>query len=313
MGDYIVAGTAWGRVKALSNDRGRVVKEVEPGAPAEVLGFGSLPEAGDLMAVFPNERLARSTATDRERLKATQQSQSRALTLEEVVKQIDAGDIKELNLVLKADVQGSVEAVRQSLERLTEAEARVRILHAGSGNVTESDVLLASASNAIIVGFAVGNALGVERVAERMGVEIRHYNIIYQMIEDIEQALHGMLEPSYTEVIVGQAEVRGDFPRPPQCENRRLPGHRRPHPPRHQHPGCGARIRPCTKPSLAACVISGMKSTKSPTAWTAVSSWKALTILRLATSCKPTARNGGNARAGQAIGIHCQISCIRSS
>ena len=211
VGDYIVAGTAWGRVKALSNDRGRAVKEVSPGAPAEVLGFGSLPEAGDLLSVFPNERLARSTATDRERLKATQQSQSRALTLEEVVKQIDAGDIKELNLVLKADVQGSVEAVRQSLERLTEAEARVRILHAGSGNVTESDVLLASASDAIIVGFAVGNALGVERVAERMGVEIRHYNIIYQMIEDIEQALHGMLEPAYTEVIVGQAEVREIF------------------------------------------------------------------------------------------------------
>lgn len=211
VGDYIVAGTAWGRVKALSNDRGRAVKEVSPGAPAEVLGFGSLPEAGDLLSVFPTERLARSTATDRERLKATQQSQSRALTLEEVVKQIDAGDIKELNLVLKADVQGSVEAVRQSLERLTEAEARVRILHAGSGNVTESDVLLASASDAIIVGFAVGNALGVERVAERMGVEIRHYNIIYQMIEDIEQALHGMLEPAYTEVTIGQAEVREIF------------------------------------------------------------------------------------------------------
>lgn len=212
VGDYIVAGTAWGRVKALANDRGRVVKEVVPGAPAEVLGFGSLPEAGDLMSVFPTERLARATATDRERLKASQQSQARALTLEEVVKQIDAGDIKELNLVLKADVQGSVEAVRQSLERLTDAEARVRILHAGSGNVTESDVLLASASGAIIVGFAVGNALGVERVAERMGVEIRHYAIIYQMIEDIEQALHGMLEPAYTDIIIGQAEVREIFP-----------------------------------------------------------------------------------------------------
>ena len=212
VGDYIVAGTAWGRVKALANDRGRVVKEVVPGAPAEVLGFGSLPEAGDLMSVFPTERLARATATDRERLKASQQSQARALTLEEVVKQIDAGDIKELNLVLKADVQGSVEAVRHSLERLTDAEARVRILHAGSGNVTESDVLLASASGAIIVGFAVGNALGVERVAERMGVEIRHYAIIYQMIEDIEQALHGMLEPAYTDIIIGQAEVREIFP-----------------------------------------------------------------------------------------------------
>ena len=146
VGDYIVAGTAWGRVKAISNDRGRVVKEIVPGQPAEVLGFSSLPEAGDLMAVLPSDRMARSIVHDRERIKSTQQSQVRALTLEEVVKQIDAGDIKELNLVLKADVQGSVEAVRQSLERLTDAEARVRILHAGSGNVTESDILLASAS-----------------------------------------------------------------------------------------------------------------------------------------------------------------------
>ena len=211
VGDYVVAGTAWGRVKALSNDRGQAIKEVVAGAPAEVLGFGFLPEAGDLMAVVPNDRTARSTTGARERLKSSQQSQVRALTLEEVVKQIDAGDIKELNLVLKADVQGSVEAVRQSLERLTDAEARVRILHASSGNVTESDVLLASASDAIIVGFAVGDEIGVERVADRMGVEIRHYDIIYQMIEDVEQALHGMLEPTLTDIILGQAEVREIF------------------------------------------------------------------------------------------------------
>ena len=211
VGNYVVAGTAWGRVKAISNDRGQAVKEIVPGQPAEVLGFSSLPEAGDLMAVLPSDRMARSIVHDRERIKSTQQSQVRALTLEEVVKQIDAGDIKELNLVLKADVQGSVEAVRQSLERLTDAEARVRILHAGSGNVTESDILLASASNAIIVGFSVGNEIGVERVAERRGVEIRHYDIIYQMIDDVEQALHGMLEPTFTDVILGQAEVREIF------------------------------------------------------------------------------------------------------
>ena len=212
VGDFVIAGTAWGRVKAINNDRGRAVKGVLPGEPAELLGFGSLPEAGDLMAVMPNERTVRGLAHDRERAKSSQQSQVRALTLEEVVKQIDAGDIKELNLVLKADVQGSVEAVRQSLERLTEAEARVRILHASSGNVTESDVLLASASEAIIVGFAVGDEIGVERVAERMGVEIRHYSIIYQMIDDVEQALHGMLEPTFTDIVMGEAEVREIFP-----------------------------------------------------------------------------------------------------
>ena len=211
VGDHVVAGTSWGRVKAIANDRGSAVKEVVPGAPAELLGFGTLPDAGDVMTVMPNERTSRALAHERERAKSSQQSQGRALTLEEVVKQIDAGDIKELNLVLKADVQGSVEAVRQSLERLTEAEARVRILHAGSGNVTESDILLASASDAIIVGFSVGNEIGVERVAERMGVQIRHYGIIYQMIDDISQALHGMLEPAYTDVIIGEAEVREIF------------------------------------------------------------------------------------------------------
>jgi translation initiation factor IF-2 len=211
VGDHVVAGTSWGRVKAIANDRGSAVKEVVPGAPAELLGFGTLPDAGDVMTVMPNERTSRALAHERERAKSSQQSQVRALTLEEVVKQIDAGDIKELNLVLKADVQGSVEAVRQSLERLTEAEARVRILHAGSGNVTESDILLASASDAIIVGFSVGNEIGVERVAERMGVQIRHYGIIYQMIDDISQALHGMLEPAYTDVIIGEAEVREIF------------------------------------------------------------------------------------------------------
>ena len=211
VGDYMVAGSAWGRVKALTNDQGNTIKTVPAGTPAEVLGFGTLPEAGDLLAVVPNERKARSTATDRERLKSAQQAYSRALTLEEVVNQIDAGDVKELNLVLKADVQGSLEAARQSLEQITEADAKVRILHAASGGVTESDVLLASASKAIIVGFNVGEEIGVERVAERMGVEIRHYNIIYQLIEDVERALHGILEPTFTDVILGRAEVREVF------------------------------------------------------------------------------------------------------
>ena len=211
VGDYMVAGSAWGRVKALTNDQGNTIKAVPAGTPAEVLGFGTLPEAGDLLAVVPNERKARSTATDRERLKSAQQAYSRALTLEEVVNQIDAGDVKELNLVLKADVQGSLEAARQSLEHITEADAKVRILHAASGGVTESDVLLASASKAIIVGFNVGEEIGVERVAERMGVEIRHYNIIYQLIEDVERALHGILEPTFTDVILGRAEVREVF------------------------------------------------------------------------------------------------------
>ena len=212
IGDFVVAGSAWGRVKALTNDLGVGIKTAVPGTPVEVLGFGDLPEAGDMFAVVGNERLARTTANEKRQSKAIQSNQARALTLDQVVNQIDAGDVKELNLVLKADVQGSLEALRQSLEQITEGDAKVRILHAGSGNVTESDILLASASEAIIVGFNVGEELGVERVSERMGVEIRHYQIIYQLIEDIERALHGILEPTYTDVIIGRAEVRDIFP-----------------------------------------------------------------------------------------------------
>lgn len=211
IGDYITAGSSWGRVKAITNDQGQVIKTVPSGTPAEVLGFNSLPEAGDLLAVVPNERTARSTAEDRERLKSGQQAQARTLTLEEVVKQIDVGDVKELNLVLKADVQGSVEAAVQSLERLTDTEARIRILHSGSGVITESDLMLASASQAIIVGFNVGEEARVPRAAQRMGVEIRHYSIIYQLIEDMDRALRGMLEPVFTDVILGRAEVREIF------------------------------------------------------------------------------------------------------
>ncbi len=212
VGDHMVAGTAWGRVKAIANELGQAIKEVAPGDPAEVLGFSELPEAGDVLSVVPNERASRMLVAERERSKTAQQAQARALTLDEVVKQIDAGDVKELNLVLKADVQGSVEAIRQSLEKLTDAEATVRVLHAGSGAVTELDVLLASASNGIIIAFNVGSEPSAERTAERAGVEIRKYNIIYQLIEDMERALHGMLEPTYTDVMTGRAEVREVFP-----------------------------------------------------------------------------------------------------
>ncbi len=212
VGDHIVAGTAWGRVKAIANEHGQAIKEVAPGDPAEILGFSELPEAGDVLTVAPNERASRLLVAERERSKTAQQAQARALTLDEVVKQIDAGDVKELNLVLKADVQGSVEAIRQSLDKLTDAEATVRILHAGSGAVTELDVLLASASNGIIIAFYVGSESSAERTASRAGVEIRKYNIIFQLIEDVERALHGMLEPIYTDVMTGRAEVREIFP-----------------------------------------------------------------------------------------------------
>ena len=212
VGDQVVAGSVWGRVRAISNELGESVKELSPSQPGEVLGFSTLPEAGDLFAVVATEREARMIAAERERQNSAQQAQGRALTLEEVIKQIDIDDVKELNLVLKADVQGSAEAVRQSLEQLTDDEAKVRILHAGVGAINETDVLLASASSAIIIGFNVGDEPSVDRVAERMGVELRHYNIIYRLIEDVELALHGILEPTYNDIVLGRAEVREIFP-----------------------------------------------------------------------------------------------------
>ena len=211
VGDFIVAGSAYGRVKAMNNDQGKPVQSVLPGYPAEVLGFGSVPEAGDQLSVVLNEREGRSMAEAAGKAQFSQAAQGRALTLEEVVNQIDSDEIKELNLVVKADVQGSVEAVRGALEGLVDEDAKVRVLHTGSGAVTESDILLASASEAIVISFSIGSEPSAEKLADRMGVEIRHYNIIYQLIDDVEKALHGMLDPVYTEVIVGRAEVREIF------------------------------------------------------------------------------------------------------
>ena len=212
VGDCIVAGTAWGRIKAVVDDQGRSIKTIPPGTPGEVLGFSTIPEAGDQFSIVANERIARSMIGEQEKRHAAQQNQTRALTLDEVVKQIDSADVKELNLVLKGDVQGSVEAVQQSLEGMADEDAKVRILHSACGNVTESDVMLASASEAIILGFNVGTETSADRLALRLGVEIRRYDIIYQLIDDMEQALHGMLAPVFTDVVLGQAEIRELFP-----------------------------------------------------------------------------------------------------
>ena len=209
--DYVSAGAVWGRVKAMSNHQGQAIKEATPGMPAEILGFNAPPQAGDLLSVATGERPARSMAEDRARSSSGRQNQVRALTLEEVVQQ-GSGVAKELNLVVKADVQGSVEAVQHALEQLTAEEATVRVLHSGSGAITESDVMLASASDAIVIGFTIGAEPSAERLAERMGVEIRHYNIIYQLIDDVSLALQGMLEPVYSDVVVGRAEIREIFP-----------------------------------------------------------------------------------------------------
>ena len=212
VGDNVIAGTAWGRIRAMVNDLGQNVKEAPPSAPMEMMGFNSLPEAGDIITVITDEKTPRDVAEERIRQRDSERSGVGALTLEDVYARINTGEVKELNLVIKADVQGSVEAARYALERLNDTDARVRILHSGSGTVTDSDVLLASASKAIIIGFATSTQPGVERLAEREGVEIRHYDIIYRLVEDVEKALAGILEATYREVIQGHAEVRAVFP-----------------------------------------------------------------------------------------------------
>ena len=213
VGDYIVAGHAWGRVRAITNERGETMASITPGSPGVIIGLNATPEAGDILNVVGGERAARQTATRRAHRPTSVSNLDTVLTLDNVVKQIDAGDVKELVLVLKADVQGSVEAAVQSIEKLSEGgEVKARVIHAGSGAVSDSDVQLASASEGIVLAFNVGCEVGAERTAERLGVEVRQYQIIYRLLEDVEQALQGMLEPEYEEVVIGRAEIREIFP-----------------------------------------------------------------------------------------------------
>ena len=209
VGDYVTAGGSMGRVRALVSDVGERVKQAAPSVPVEVMGFDTQPEAGDTFTVEPDEKTARQLAG--RRLKEMERSASRGLTMDEIYTRMSAGDVKELNLIVKADVQGSVEAVCSALMGLDDGRARVRILHAASGAITESDILLASASKAIITGFNTTTQQGCERLADRAGVEIRHYAIIYRLVEDVENALKGILESTYRDVVQGHAEVRAIF------------------------------------------------------------------------------------------------------
>jgi translation initiation factor IF-2 len=209
VGDRIIAGTAFGRVRAMLSDTGERLEEAAPSVPVEIMGFGATPEAGDVFQVAADEKTMKGTVADRARSKGA--GSGVPLTLEEIYTGVSAGDVKEVNLVVKADVQGSVEAVSAALGRLDDDRAKVRILHAGSGTITESDVLLAAASGAIVVGFNTTIQPGVDRLADREGVEIRHYRIIYHLIEDIEKALQGLLDATFHEVVQGHAEIRAIF------------------------------------------------------------------------------------------------------
>jgi translation initiation factor IF-2 len=214
VGDAIVAGDAWGRVRALYNFRGDKVKDATPGDPVEILGFDRPPGAGELARVVENEREARHLATLRgSRLRREQLATSAkpSVSLEELFGQMQEGAVQDLNLVVKGDVDGSVEAAVSELQKIQHPEVRVNVIHTGVGGITESDVMLAAASQALVVGFNVRPNAEARSLADREGVDIRTYRVIYQLTEDIEQALVGMLRPEEVEETLGEVEVRETF------------------------------------------------------------------------------------------------------
>lgn len=212
VGDTIIAGTAYGRVRAMIGDLGQNVEQASPSQPVEVIGFSEVPVAGDIMHAAPADKLTKQVAEQRrDRQKAEMLKKVSQVSLDDLFSQIAQGQIKDLNVVIKADVQGSVEAVRQSLEKLSNEEVRVRTIHSGVGAITEADVMLASAGNAIIIGFNVRPNNMAVTAAEHEKVDIRLYRIIYKAIEDITNAMKGMLEPEFQEVVTGHAEIRQTF------------------------------------------------------------------------------------------------------
>ncbi len=205
-GNNLAAGTAWGRVKAMFDDKGKQLSKAGPSTPVEVLGLNEVARSGDVFAVLADEHAARSLAEKQEDTRARG-----VLSLSAFSSQISDGQMKELSVVLKTDVDGSIEPVRTSLERLGTDKAKVRVIHAASGSITESDVLLASASTGIVIGFDTPCTPGAVQLASVEGVAIQHYNVIYKLVEDIDKTLKGMLEPTYADVLSGRAEVRAVF------------------------------------------------------------------------------------------------------
>ncbi len=208
VGDAVLMGTVSGKVRAMFNDRGEPVKQVGPAAPVVVTGLSDVPPAGEKFQVYEDEREARAKAEERALAKRqAEQKSARAISLNDLFAQFQAGNVKELNLVVKADVQGSMDPIVSSLTRLGDEKLKVKIIHQGIGAITRSDVMLAVASQGIVIGFNVGVEAAAESLAESEGVDIRQYNIIYKLIEDIDKALKGMLEPVYEDRLVGNANV----------------------------------------------------------------------------------------------------------
>jgi translation initiation factor IF-2 len=212
IGDYLLAGTCSGKVRAMHDERGHVIKAAGPSTPISVLGLDGAPQAGDKFNVLEDEREAKQIAAKRSQLLREQTVRTqRHITLDEIGRRIALGDFKELNIILKGDVDGSVEALSDSFQKLTTDEIQVNIIHKGVGAITESDVLLASASDAIIIGFNVRPMGNARDLAEKEEIDIRVYSIIYDAINDLRDAMEGMLSPEMKEEITGTAEIRETF------------------------------------------------------------------------------------------------------
>ncbi len=212
IGDPFLVGTIAGRVRALVDDTGRKIEKAGPSTPVEVVGFPEVPQAGDIFAVMADERKARQIAMNRLQKRRTAAiARKKKLTLDDLFEKVREGEIKDLNIIIKADVQGSVEAVKDALSKITHPQVKLNVIHSGVGGINESDVVLAAASNAIIIGFNVRPDANAASIIDREGVDVRLYNVIYEAIEDIRKALEGLLEPTITEKVLGRAEVRNIF------------------------------------------------------------------------------------------------------
>lgn len=212
VGDTVVVGNTYGRLRAMFDFRGRKIRKAGPSTPVAVMGLNDVPQAGDLFRVVESDRDARAIISERQARRAEKVTASQpAATLEQLFERFQAGEVKELRLIIKADVQGSLEPIVSSLNDMGKGEIRINILHAETGNIGENDVMLAAASDAIVIGFNVAADAAARRLAETEGVSVRLYDIIYRMTEDIEKALKGMLEPIEQETVIGHAEVRAIF------------------------------------------------------------------------------------------------------
>jgi translation initiation factor IF-2 len=207
-GDIIIAGTAVGRVRVMTNDKGERVKSAGPSVPVEIMGMSEVPNAGDVFNAVVDERMARELVQQRKDEKKNAANAPVKVSLEDLFSRIQEGEMKDLNIIVKADVQGSAEAIKQSLEKLSNDEVRVKVIHSGVGAISESDVMLASTSSAIIVGFNVRPDNAARDSAVRANVDIRMYRVIYDCIGEIEAAMKGMLAPKFREAVIGHAEVR---------------------------------------------------------------------------------------------------------